>query len=282
MISLIQQLVTGLAFAGSFGLIALGISLIFGMTGIINFAQGDLLMVGGYIALAVTDATHTLALGIATSTVAIAILGVLLYRGLFDYVRNDPISGFIISIGLIIVIENVTQEIEGGQPRSYLTSLGAFHVGKVVFLQSDVITLGITAVVLTGLLMLYSKTPFGRVVRACVEDREAASLMGINVRRVNAQVLGLAGGLAGLGGGLILIEYPISPFVGSTLVINAFLAAVLGGLRRVEGAVVGALVIGVITGLASQYGLSIWTDGIVYGLLIVVLLIRPTGILASR
>jgi branched-chain amino acid transport system permease protein len=136
--------------------------------------------------------------------------------------------------------------------------------------------------VLVALLLLYAKTPFGRVVRACVEDREAASLMGINVRRVNLQVLVIAGALAGLGGGLILPLFPITPFVGSTLTINAFLAAIIGGLRRVQGAVLGALVIGVATALNAQYGFTIWTSAEIYGLLIVILLIRPTGLLGNR
>jgi branched-chain amino acid transport system permease protein len=282
MIQLIQQLVNGLAYAGSFGLIALGISLIFGMTGIINFAQGDLLMLGAYCALFVADATHILVLAIAVSTLALGLFGVLLYRGLFDWVRADPISGFIISIGLITVIENLTQEIAGGQPRSYLSSLGSIHIGDVIFLEGELIVLLVAAVVLGSLLVLYERTSFGRVVRACVEDREAAALMGINVRRVNSRVMGLSGALAGLGGGLVLLLFPISPFIGSSLVINAFLASILGGLRRVEGAVVGALVIGVITGIGDQYGASIWTTGIVYALLIAVLIVRPSGILAPR
>ena len=282
MTSLLQQLLNALSFAGVFGLIALGVSLIFGMTGIINFAQGDLLMVGAYVGLFVANSTHTLWLAIVVATLAMGAFSGGLYLGLFDRVRNDPIAGFIVSIGLIIVLENVTQAIVGAEPRSYDSGLGAFHIGGVAFLETQLIVVIVTAIVLVALLLLYAKTPFGRVVRACVEDREAASLMGINVRRVNLQVLVIAGALAGLGGGLILPLFPITPFVGSTLTINAFLAAIIGGLRRVQGAVLGALVIGVATALNAQYGFTIWTSAEIYGLLIVILLIRPTGLLGNR
>jgi branched-chain amino acid transport system permease protein len=282
MIELLQQLLAAFSFAGLFGLIAMGISLIFGMTGIINFAQGDLLMVGAYVALLVTTTMKSLPLGIIAATVAVGLIGVLLYRGLFDHVRNDPISGFIISIGLIIVLENTVQEIASPEPRTYNSSLGAFKIGGVAFFENQLIVLGLCVVVLAGLLVLYTRTNFGRTVRACVEDKETASLMGINVRSVNVRVLGLAGCLAGLGGGLLITLFPIDPFVGSTLIINGFLAALLGGLRRVEGAVLGALCIGLVTGLNDQYGSSIWTPAVIYAVLIVVLLIRPTGLLADR
>ena len=282
MIALTQQLLGALAFAGLFGLIAIGVSLIFGMTGIINFAQGDLLMVGSYVALAVADGTGSLALGVVAGALAVGLLGVLIYLGLFDRVKDQPIAGFIVSIGLISILENGMQEIAGPQEQQLPTSLGEFRWGSFVFLQSDLIILVVCVAVLTGLLLAYYRTPFGRIVRACVEDKETASLMGINVRRVNTAVLGVSAALAGLGGGLYLMSYSITPFFGSQLVVNGFLAALLGGLRRIEGAVVGAFAIGLVQGLNAQYGPSAWTPVLVYGLMITILLARPGGLLAER
>lgn len=280
MIVFIQQLVNGLTFAGVYGLIAIGISLVFGMTGIINFAQGDLLMVGAYIALFVALKTDIL-LGIVAATVALAVLGVGLYRGLFDWVRASPISGFIISIGLISVLENGMTEIATSNDRAYASGLTSFSIAGVRLITAEVIVLGVTAVAAAVLLVAYSKTDFGRVVRVCVEDRDTAELLGISVRRVNTLVLGLAGAFAGAGGGLLILLYPINPYTGSTLIFSAFTAALIGGLTKVQGAVVGALAVGLLTSMNDQYGPTAWTQLLVYVLLVVVLLIRPSGIFAT-
>jgi branched-chain amino acid transport system permease protein len=280
MIVFIQQVVNGLTFAGVYGLIAIGISLVFGMTGIINFAQGDLLMVGAYIALFVALKTD-IVLGIVAATIALTVLGIGLYRGLFDWVRASPISGFIISIGLISVLENGMAEIASSNDRAYNSGMTSFAIGGVRLVTSNVIVLAVTVVAATVLLLVYSKTDFGRVVRVCVEDRDTAELLGISVRRVNTLVLGLAGAFAGAGGGLLLLLYPINPYTGSTLIFSAFTAALIGGLTKVQGAIVGALAVGLLTSMNNQYGPTAWTQLLVYVLLVVVLLIRPSGIFGT-
>jgi branched-chain amino acid transport system permease protein len=264
----IQQVVNGLTFAGVYGLIAIGISLVFGMTGIINFAQGDLLMVGAYVALFVALKTD-IVLGIVAATVALALLGVGLYRG------------FIISIGLISVLENGMTEIATSNDRAYASGLTSFSIAGVRLITSNVIVLGVTVVAAGSLLLVYSKTDFGRIVRVCVEDRDTAELLGISVRRVNTVVLGLAGAFAGAGGGLLLVLYPINPYTGSTLIFSAFTAALIGGLTKVQGAVIGAVAVGLLTSMNDQYGPTAWTQLLVYALLVVVLLIRPSGIFGT-
>jgi branched-chain amino acid transport system permease protein len=283
MIIFIQQLVNGLGIAAALALVAMGISLIFGTSGVINFAQADFMMLGAFIAFAVAQSGAGLAVGTLVATLSLAVIGAIIYLVLFRQVRGHPVNGFILSIGLSILLENIAQQIWGGLPQVYGPVLdGVWKVGPFTFLYTSLVLLVGAVVILLVVFLLLFKTPFGRMVRACLDDRDAAALIGIPLVWVEVTVFALAAAIGGCAGGLLLLQYPVSPYLGTEFLILAFAAALLGGLRRPIGVLIGAAIIGIVDSISIQYGQGIWSYFYVYVIVIAVLLWRPQGLVGGR
>lgn len=279
---LLQQLLNGLSIASVITLIAVGVTLIFGLTGIINFAHGEFLMIGSFATwLAVANgASYWAALALAVA--AVALMGLLLERGLFRWTLARPTNGFIVSLGLIVVLQHLVIRFAGPNQQSIPRPLdGVWEVGGVRIAAVRVLVIVATAVVVALTIIMIERSRHGRALRAAVEDRDTAALMGIPVRRYVTGVFVLGSALAGLGGGLLIALFPVTPFTGSTVVMKGFAVALIGGLGNVTGAVVAGLILGLVEGFSAGYGFSAWTDAYSFALMILVLLVRPQGLLGG-
>lgn len=275
----IQQILNGLSIASVITLIAVGVTLIFGLTGIINFAHGEFLMVGSIVTWLGVQNGLGYPLSLVAAVLAVALMGYLLERGLFRWTLSRPTNGFIVSLGLIVVLQHVVIMLYSAEQKSIPRPLHTvWHVGDVriaaVRMMVIAVTLGVVAATYGGI----TRSRYGRALRASVEDRDTAALMGIPVRRYITGVFVLGSALAGLGGALLIALFPITPFTGGTIVMKGFAVALIGGLGNVSGAVVAGLILGIVEGFSAGYGLSQWTDAYSFGLMILVLLIRPQGL----
>jgi branched-chain amino acid transport system permease protein len=276
---LIQQVLNGLSIASVITLIAVGVTLIFGLTGIINFAHGEFLMVGSIVTwLAVANGiSFWIAIFLAIATVAI--MGFVLERGLFQFTLTRPTNGFIVSLGLIVVLQHIVIFLYDPNQKSIPRPLTkVWEIAGVRIASVRLMVILVTIAVVAATFMMISRSRYGRALRASVEDRDTAALMGIPVRRYITGVFVLGSALAGLGGALLIALFPITPFTGGTMVMKGFAVALIGGLGNLTGAVVAGLILGVVEGFSAGYGFSAWTDAYSFGLMILVLLFKPNGL----
>lgn len=279
---LLQQIVNGLSIASIITLIAIGVTLIFGLTGIINFAHGEFLMVGSIVTWLAVSAGWNFPLALAAAVIAVALLGFLLERGLFRFTLDRPTNGFIVSLGLIVLLQHAVIFFFNGNQKSIPRPLdGVWQFGGVRIAVTRAMVIGVTAAVVALTYMVVTRSRYGRALRASVEDRDTAMLMGIPVRRYITGVFVLGSALAGLGGALLIGLFPVTPFTGGTIVMKGFAVALIGGLGNVGGAVVAGAILGLVEGFSAGYGFSEWTDAYSFGLMILVLLIRPNGLFSG-
>ena len=275
----IQQILNGLSIASVITLIAVGVTLIFGLTGIINFAHGEFLMIGSIVTWLAVSGGLPFPLALLLAVVAVAAMGFVLERGLFRFTLERPTNGFIVSLGLIVVLQHIVilfwdpNQKSIPRPLSTVWDVGGVRVASV---RMMVIAITIAVVALTFVMIIRSR--YGRALRASVEDRDTAALMGIPVRRYITGVFVFGSALAGLGGALLIALFPVTPFTGGTMVMKGFAVALIGGLGNLTGAVVAGLILGIVEGFSAGYGLSEWTDAYSFGLMILVLLFRPHGL----
>lgn len=281
----LSQIVNGLGIGSIYALVALGYSMVYGIVQLINFAHGDIIMVGAYVTylvLVVAGAPLWVAVVASLAFCALAGVGIerLAYRRLLR--KGAPrISLLITAIGVSIFLENLFQLLFTSSAKSMPNlfpgppvSLGGLQIGRVTG-----ITL-VTAVALMALLqLLVQKSRMGKAMRAASEDTGAAKLMGINTDTVVAFTFAVGSGLAAVGAILYCGAYPlINPYMGNLLGLKAFVAAVLGGIGSIPGAMLGGFLIGVAESLTKAAGGSQITDAVVFGILILVLLLRPAGL----
>ena len=279
---LLQQLVNSLSVASVIILIGMGITLIFGLTGIINFAHGELLMVGGMATWVMVSGGSNFFVALLVSMLVVAALGFALERGLFRFTLDRPMNGFIISLGLIVILQHVVIRFWNSCQKSIPNPLdGVWEVGGVRIVIMRALVVLITAVVVAVTFFGISRSRYGLALRASVADQETAALMGIPVRRYVTGVFIYGSMLAGLGGALMIALFPITPFIGSVVVVRGFAVALIGGLGNVSGAVVAGLVLGLVDGLSAGYGLPEWTEAYSFALMILILLVRPQGLLGG-
>jgi branched-chain amino acid transport system permease protein len=277
--TLLQQLVNGLALASVYALLAIGITLIFGLTKIVNFAHGEFLVVGALVAYTCTTLGLPYPLALIVAAIAMAIAGYLTERFLFRSIANEPIRGFIISLGLIITLQHVALKIWGGEQHAIDAPLQhVISFGEVRISVMRLVVTAVTCVILLIFFLLLKQSRWGKALRAVAIDRETAATVGIPVTRYVAAVFVLGTALAGLGGALLLSLFPMSPFSGGSYTIKGFAVAIIGGLGSVSGAVIAAVLLGMIEAIASGYISPAWTNAYAFGAMIFVLLIRPTGL----
>jgi branched-chain amino acid transport system permease protein len=276
---LIQQLLNGLSIASVITLIAVGVTLIFGLTGIINFAHGEFLMVGSIVTWLSVRAGLGFPIALVLAIAAVALMGFVLERGLFRFTLERPTNGFIVSLGLIVVLQHIVIFFYDPNQKSIPRPLsGIWDVGGVRIASVRVMVILITIAVVALSFRMITASRYGRALLASVDDRDTAALMGIPVRRYITGVFVLGSALAGLGGGLLIALFPITPFTGGTMVMKGFAVALIGGLGNLTGAVVAGLILGIVEGFSAGYGFSEWTDAYSFGLMILVLLFKPNGL----
>ena len=285
----VQQLINGVSLGSLYALIAVGYTMVYGILRLINFAHGDLLMVSAYAAIyGILLFSLPWFLGFPLAIIATGAVGILLDRGAYKPLRQAPrISLLISAIGASFLMENLALVIVGGVPKpfprpdffSHVIRAGDLHI-QVLTIYSPLMTL----VLVLGLLYIVFKTRAGKAMRAASRDFETTRLMGINLDRIIALTFLLGSTLAGAGGIMWAMKYPqINPFIGVIPGLKAFIAAVLGGIGNIVGAVIGGFVLGLfeILIVALLPSLAEYRDAFAFLLLIVVLLFRPTGIMGE-
>jgi len=275
----IQQILNGLSIASVITLIAVGVTLIFGLTGIINFAHGEFLMIGSIVTWLAVSNGLPFPPALFLAVVAVAAMGFALERGLFRFTLERPTNGFIVSLGLIVVLQHIVVLLWDPNQKSIPRPLSTvWDVGGVRVASVRMMVILVTIAVVALTFVMITRSRYGRALRASVEDRDTAALMGIPVRRYITGVFVFGSALAGLGGALLIALFPVTPFTGGTMVMKGFAVALIGGLGNLTGAVVAGLILGIVEGFSAGYGLSEWTDAYSFGLMILVLLFRPHGL----
>jgi len=281
---LLQGIVSGLLSGGVYAMVALGMALIFGVMRVINVAHGTLLMLGGY-------ATYWLFalyglnpfLSLLISFPLLFVVGLLLQRFFVSRVVGAPeLSSLILTFGLSIFITNVAVMSWTSDYRSVEFLTGSFLLGPIAISKPRLVTFGFALLITVAAFVFLNKTKTGKAIRATSQHRELAQVCGINVRRIDLITFGLASALAGAGGSLISVMYSIFPEMGRGYVFKSFLVIVLGGAGNYPGAFLGGLLLGVVEGLTSLLLTAQLSEVIAYVLLVLVLLIRPTGLLGGR
>ena len=283
---IISQIINGLQSGSIYALVALGYSMVYGIILLLNFAHGDIIMVGAYV---VWYSTANLGLhpipSMLLAVVASTLLGVGIEKLAYTPLRSAPrLSLLITAIGVSFLLENGFQLIFGAGARTVpnLITGPSFRVGSVTVSFAAMLTIVVSLLCMAALTFLVQKTKLGKAMRAVSEDMSAAQLMGISLNRTISFTFAMGSALAGVGSVLYLCTYAqASPTMGSMLGLKAFVAAVLGGIGSLPGAMIGGLAIGLTEALVSAAGLSVWKDGAVFAILIVVLLVKPTGLLGK-
>ena len=278
-----QQLFNALTISGVYALVALGITVIFGLTGIVKFSIGELLTLGAFLTFAFWEGGTTFFLAVPLAAIAVGGFSLLLERGAFRFTLDQPINGFIVSLGLILVLQNLIIEIWGvGFKAPIRPFTQVWEVGGVNMPVQRWFVVWVAVVIIGLLFMVLRYTKYGRAMRACAEDRDAAALMGIPVALVIAGTFALGGALAATAGGLLASLFAIQPFLGSQYLLKGFAVALVGGLGNVEGAVIAAVLVGLTETMGSGYLATEWRDAYTFGLLIAILLVRPRGLFPAR
>ena len=280
----VTQVLNGLQLGSIYALVALGYTMVYGIILLLNFAHGDIIMVGAYISwLVMSKLGLNPAIAVVLSIAGCMLLGVLIDKVAYAPLRDAPrLSILITAIGVSYFLENGSQLLFGADAKVVpaYTSVSNIQVGDLTLSFSAIVTVVVTAVATVVLTFLVQKTKLGKAMRAVSEDMGAARLMGINVNTTISFTFAVGSALAGIGAVLYCMAYTqASPTMGIMLGTKAFVAAVLGGIGSIPGAVIGGLLVGFADVFVSAIGLSVWQDAVVFLLLIVVLIVKPTGLL---
>ncbi len=289
MTGFLSALIDGLSKGSIYALVALGYSMVYGIVKLINFAHGEIIMVGGYVIFVVmTMLKLPLAVAILGAVVFCALLGVIIEKlGYSRLLRKEAprISLLITAIGFSLLLQNLAQAIFGAGSQSMPTIIpvGSVKLGTLEITYTATVSILTTVAVMLLLQLFINKTRIGTAMRATSEDTGAAKLMGINTGVTIAMTFAIGSALAAIGSVLYIATYPqISPTMGSMLGLKAFVAAVLGGIGSVPGAMIGGFAIGIAESLTVQLGYSQVADAVVFGILILVLVVKPSGLLGKN
>lgn len=283
----LAQLVNGLSLGSIYALIALGYTMVYGICKMLNFAHGDVIMVGAYtLSIAMSTLHFPPFLSIITSMVVCAVLGVAIERIAYKPLRQaSPLAVLITAIGVSYFLQSSALLIFGSTQRNVESAIKVpnMAVGDFTISGNAVFTLAITIVLMVCLTWFINKTLTGKAMLAVSEDKGAAQLMGVNVNKTIAVTFLIGSALAAVAGVLYIASYGfVGPYTGSLPGIKAFVAAVLGGIGSVPGAMLGGILLGIIESLSKAYISTQLADAIVFGVLIVVLLVKPTGLLGKK
>ncbi len=290
--SFIEQTINGLQTGSIYALIALGYTMVYGIVKLINFAHGDILMVGAYATLIAVSHGMPLIVAIVLSMVLCAFLGVVIDFLAYRPIRKAPkISALITAIGMSFLLESLALIIFGANPRvidqkyipSFLSNNSKINLGFLSISMLTLFVIVVTSICMIALNLFIKNTKLGKATRAVSQDPGAAQLMGINVNKTIAITFAIGSGLGALGGALYAIVYPqIEPYMGMLPGLKAFIAAVFGGIGSIPGAMVGGYVLGLLEAYVKGSALTTWANPIVFGVLILILIFRPNGLFGKN
>ena len=288
MIQFLQQMINGLSLGSIYALIALGYTMVYGIIKLINFAHGDIYMLGAFTAFYATTFFHlNFFVALIIAMLLCGVLGVLIERIAYKPLRHATrITALITAMGVSYVLEYTMQYFAGSDVKTFPTDLlenTVFSLGGVRITMMQIYIFVITIILMVLLTYIVNKTKMGRAMRAVSVDEDAAKLMGINVDTTISFTFFLGSCLAGVAGVLVGVYYnSINPLMGMTPGLKAFIAAVFGGIGNIPGAMIGGLFIGIAETLVTAYGSSLYKDAIVYVILILVLILKPDGLLGKN
>ena len=291
--SFLTYLINGLSLGSIYAIIALGYTMVYGIAKMLNFAHGDFIMVGCYVIFSVIGAmggnsTMGVIIAVVVSIILCSLLGIttefIAYRPLRG--AASPLAVLITAIGVSYFLENLALIIFGADVKSFssvITWKGiSFANGELKIQGVTIVTIAVSIIILVCLQLFINKTKQGQAMLAVAEDKGAATLMGINVNKTIMLTFAIGSALAAVAGALLCSAYPnLSPYVGAMPGIKAFVAAVLGGIGSIPGAMIGGIVLGIVEILSKTYISSQLSDAIVFGILVIVLIVKPTGILGK-
>ena len=281
----LSYLISGVSLGSVYAIIALGYTMVYGIAKMLNFAHGDVIMVGGYISLL---AMSSLGLpwwaGALLAMVVCTVLGVVIEGLAYKPLRSAPsLAVLITAIGVSYFLQNAAQLIWGASPKSYTPIVsGSLELGGLTISYISLLTIAMCIIIMIGLTTFTGKSKMGKAMRACSEDKGAAQLMGINVNRTISVTFAIGSALAAIAGVLLCsFNTSLMPTTGSMPGIKAFTAAVFGGIGSIPGAFLGGILLGVIEALAKAYISTQLANSIVFAMLIITLLVRPAGLLGK-
>lgn len=284
--NIIEQILNGLRSGSIYALIALGYTMVYGIAKMINFAHGDIIMVGAYALYVGLAILHLPVVGaVLLSLVACTLFGVIIERVAYKPLRSaPPLAVLITAIGVSFLLQSVSLLIFGATPipQESIIKYAGFSIGNISVSGITVVTLVVTTICMATLTWFIHKTKLGSAMRAVSEDKGAAELMGIDVNKTISLTFAIGSALASIAGILYVCQYQsLRPTLGAMPGIKAFVAAVLGGIGSVPGAMLGGIILGLIESLSKAYLSTELSDAIVFGILVLVLLIKPSGLLGK-
>jgi len=285
----LQHLINGISIGAVYAIIALGYTMVYGIAKMLNFAHGDVIMVGAYISFCVTNYLGLPAIvSVAAAIVVCTLLGVLIEGLAYKPLRGaSSLAVLITAIGVSYFLQNGAQLIWGSAPKSFTSIVPMEPIelfdNQVVITGEVLVTVLVSALVMIGLHLFTTKTRTGKAMRAVSEDRDAAQLMGINVNKSISVTFAIGSALAAIAGVLLCSTIPtLQPTTGSMPGIRAFTAAVFGGIGSIPGAMLGGILLGLIETFVKAYISTQFSDAVVFAVLIVILLVKPAGLLGKR
>jgi branched-subunit amino acid ABC-type transport system permease component len=276
---LLPQLLHGVVFGAALGLLALGLTVIFGLLGVMNFAHGELYMLGAYAGIAVIGVTHSFWVALIVAPILVGVVGAVTEMTMLRPLYNrEPLYGLILTFGLALVFREGARQIWGGDMRRILPPFtGSTPLLGMTYPNYRLFLLAASSVILLALWLFFTRTRAGIVVRAAVQDAEMLDGLGVDVRRVFTLTFAASGALAALAGLLLAPVFTVYPQMGVEMILLAFIVVILGGMGSMGGSVAAAFVIGV-----TQSLFSLWMNPqrvaiAIFGIMIVVLIVRPRG-----
>jgi len=287
MIEFLQQAINGLSIGSIYALIALGYTMVYGIIKLINFAHGEIFMFGSYMGMiAITVLNLPFYVAFIFSMITTAVLGIIIERVAYKPLRKSSrIAALITAIGVSFLLQNAMLQIMGAKIYAFpqVFENKVFNVGGVRINLIQITIFVVSIILMIALQLLVKKTSVGRAMRAVSVDKEAAALMGVNVDRIITLTFAIGSALAAAAGIMVGLYYiRVYPFMGFTPGLKAFVAAVFGGIGIIPGAMIGGFVIGLIETFVAGYGSTLYKDAVVFAILILVLLIKPSGLLGKN
>jgi len=288
-VSFLQYLINGISIGAVYAIIALGYTMVYGIAKMLNFAHGDVIMVGAYMSYSVTSYLGLpTAVGVAVAVVVCTLLGVLIEGLAYKPLRGVPsLAVLITAIGVSYFLQNAAQLIWGSAPKNFKSIVTmkplALFDGQLTITGEVIYTIAASVLIMVALTLFINKSRMGKAMRAVSEDRDAAQLMGINVNQTISTTFAIGSALAAVAGVLLCSTVPtLMPTTGSMPGIRAFTAAVFGGIGSIPGAMLGGILLGIIETFSKAYLSTQFSDAIVFLVLIVILLVKPAGLLGKQ
>lgn len=287
--SFISYLINGISLGSIYAIIALGYTMVYGIAKMLNFAHGDVIMIGCYIVFTMMSGMHMNAVvSLIAAIIGCTVLGITIEKIAYKPLRKaSPLAVLITAIGVSYFLQNIALIIFGADTKSFtsVVSMESLKLadGELIISGVTIMTVAACILIVIALMTFIKKSKSGQAMLAVSEDKDAAALMGVNVNKTISMTFAIGSGLAAIAGVLLCSAYPtLSPYTGSMPGIKAFTAAVFGGIGSIPGAFIGGILLGIIEILGRAYISSQLSDAIVFAVLILVLLVKPTGILGKE